>query len=263
MDHETDRIVRHFHGSFNALADNAAAEPYLNARTRPPATKHTRMTAKLAVFDVDGTLVDSRRSIAEAMGAAFRSLNLAAPGYEETRRIVGLSLEPAIAVLAPELDRSRYPVLAQAYKDAFVANREAGLIEPLYEGAREIVMQLREDGWRLGVATGKARRGVDAFIERHGFEGLFDAAFCADDGPGKPDPHMLNLVIDAVGATPADTIMIGDTSFDMAMARSAACYAQGVSWGFHTIEEIQSGGAHHIAADFAVLRGELGKWAVG
>lgn len=219
------------------------------------------MTAKLAVFDVDGTLVDSRRSIAEAMGAAFRSLNLPAPGYDETRRIVGLSLEPAIAVLAPDLDRSRYPVLAQAYKDAFVANREAGLIEPLYDGAREIVQQLRDDGWRLGVATGKARRGVDVFIERHGFEGLFDAAFCADDGPGKPDPHMLNLVIEAVGAAPADAIMIGDTSFDMAMARAAGCYAQGVSWGFHTVEEIQSGGAHHIADDFAVLRGELARWA--
>ncbi|MBT9447738.1 MAG: HAD-IA family hydrolase [Hyphomonadaceae bacterium] len=221
------------------------------------------MTAKLAVFDVDGTLVDSRRSIAEAMGSAFRSLNLPAPGYDETRRIVGLSLEPAIAVLAPDLDRSRYPVLAQAYKDAFVANRDAGLVEPLYEGAKEIVTELRAAGWRLGVATGKARRGVDAFLERHGFEGLFDAAFCADDGPGKPDPHMLNLVIEAVGARAADTIMIGDTSFDMAMARAADTYAQGVTWGFHTVEEIQSGGAHHIAEDFVILRAELDRWANG
>lgn len=219
------------------------------------------MTEKLAVFDVDGTLVDSRRSIAEAMSAAFRALGLAAPGYDETRRIVGLSLEPAIAVLAPDLERSRYPLLAQAYKDAFVANRDAGLVEPLYDGARELVMQLRAEGWKLGVATGKARRGVEAFMERHGFDGVFDAAFCADDGPGKPDPHMLNLVIETVGATPADAVMIGDTSFDMAMARAADCYAQGVSWGFHTIEEIQSGGAHHIAEDFAVLRGELARWA--
>jgi phosphoglycolate phosphatase len=219
------------------------------------------MTAKLAVFDVDGTLVDSRLSIAEAMSQAFTALGLPAPSYAETRRIVGLSLEPAIALLAPELGRDRYPLLAQAYKDAFIANREAGLAEPLYEGAREIVTQLRADGWRLGVATGKARRGVEAFLERHGFEGMFDAAFCADDGPGKPDPHMLRLVIDAVDATPAETIMIGDTSFDMAMARAADCYAQGVAWGFHTIEEIQSGGAHHIAEDFAVLRTELTRWA--
>lgn len=220
------------------------------------------MTAKLAVFDVDGTLVDSRLSIAEAMSQAFTALGLPAPSYAETRRIVGLSLEPAIAVLAPELGRDRYPLLAQAYKDAFIANREAGLAEPLYEGAREIVTQLRADGWRLGVATGKARRGVEAFLERHGFEGMFDAAFCADDGPGKPDPHMLRLVIDAVDATPAETIMIGDTSFDMAMARAADCYAQGVSWGFHTVEEIEAGGAHHVAHDFEVLRDELDRWAI-
>lgn len=239
-------------------------EHHLNAKIQPLSTANNRqnmgMTAKLAVFDVDGTLVDSRRSIAEAMASAFRALGLEAPGYEETRQIVGLSLEPAIAVLAPGLDKTRYPVLAQAYKDAFVANREAGLVEPLYAGARELVLELKEAGWILGVATGKARRGVEVFIERHGFDGLFDAAFCADDGPGKPDPHMLNLVIETVGADKAHTIMIGDTSFDMKMARAAQCYAQGVSWGFHTVEEIQSGGAHHVADDFEVLRGELDRW---
>jgi phosphoglycolate phosphatase len=219
------------------------------------------MTAKLAVFDVDGTLVDSRRSIAEAMAAAFRALGLPAPGYDETRRIVGLSLEPAIAVLAPGLERARYPKLASAYKDAFVANREAGLAEPLYHGARATVDALKAAGWRLGVATGKARRGVEVFIERHGFSGVFDAAFCADDGPGKPDPHMLNCVIAAVGADPTQTVMIGDTSFDMAMACAAGARAQGVSWGFHTVEEIRAGGAHHVADDFAILDDALRRWA--
>lgn len=218
------------------------------------------MTEKLAVFDVDGTLVDSRRSIAEAMDMAFRALALPPPGYDATRRIVGLSLKPAIAVLAPDLPDADYGRLAEAYKDAFIANREAGLAEPLYEGARELVTRLRDEGWKLGVATGKARRGVDAFLDRHGFHGWFDAAFCADDGPGKPDPHMLNLVIAAVGADPAHTVMIGDTSFDMAMARAAACFAQGVSWGFHTPEEIMAGGAHHIADDFALLGGQLDVW---
>lgn len=226
-------------------------EQHLNAKTPPLSTTNNRqnmgMTAKLAVFDVDGTLVDSRRSIAEAMAQAFRALNLAAPGYEETRRIVGLSLEPAIAVLAPGLDRSRYPVLAQAYKDAFVANREAGLVEPLYAGAKEIVTELRAAGWKLGVATGKARRGVEVFIERHGFDGLFDAAFCADDGPGKPDPHMLNLVIDSVGADKAHTVMIGDTSFDMAMGVAAGARSLGVDWGYHELDDLIAAGAYHVA----------------
>lgn len=218
------------------------------------------MTEKLAVFDVDGTLVDSRRSIAEAMAMAFSALSLPPPGYDETRRIVGLSLRPAIQALAPDLPERDYGRLAEAYKDAFIANRAAGLSEPLYDGARALVARLRADGWRLGVATGKARRGVDAFIERHDFVGWFDAAFCADDGPGKPDPHMLNLVIAAVGADPAHTVMIGDTSFDMAMARAARVRAQGVAWGFHTVEEIRAGGAHAIADDFAMLDGHLNVW---
>ena len=216
---------------------------------------------KLAVFDVDGTLVDSRRSIADAMAMAFVSLSLPPPAYEETRKIVGLSLRPAIAVLAPDLPEARYAALADAYKDAFVANRAAGHFEPLYAGARDLVARLREDGWRLGVATGKARRGVDAFLDTHGFTGWFDAAFCADDGPGKPDPHMLRLVIDAVGAHPRDTVMIGDTSFDMTMARSADVYAQGVAWGFHTVEEIRDGGAHHVAEDMPALELALAQWA--
>jgi phosphoglycolate phosphatase len=215
----------------------------------------------LAVFDVDGTLVDSRRSIAQAMDQAFAAVGLDPPGYAQTRRIVGLSLEPAIAVLAPDLAPARYSVLANAYKDAFNANREAGLVEPLYDGARDTVLRLKAQGWLLGVATGKARRGVDKFIENHGFADMFDCAYCADDGPGKPNPHMLQLNMRAAGAAPRATIMIGDTSFDMEMARAADAYAQGVVWGFHTMAEIASGGAHHIADDFAGLNAALDRFA--
>lgn len=214
------------------------------------------MTAKLAVFDVDGTLVDSRRSIADAMDQAFVTLGLAPPGYEGTRKIVGLSLEPAIAVLAPDLPRERYRALGEAYKDAFVANRR-GLTEPLYEGVEALLSQLKAQGWLLGVATGKARRGVEHFLDRHNFRDLFDCAYCADDGPGKPDPHMLMLNFSHVGVEGAQAIMIGDTSFDMIMARQAGAYAQGVSWGFHTVEEIEAGGAHHIAHAVADLALEL------
>jgi phosphoglycolate phosphatase len=101
---------------------------------------------------------------------------------------------------------------------------------------------------------------VEKVLDAHGFRDVFDVAFCADDGPGKPDPHMLQLNMTAVGAAPDVTIMIGDTSFDMAMARAANAYAQGVSWGFHTVEEIVQGGAHHVAQDFAALHAELAGW---
>jgi len=216
---------------------------------------------RFAVFDVDGTLVDSRRSIAAAMAQAFVALDLPPPGYEETRQIVGLSLTPAIAVLAPDLPADRYAALAEAYKNAFIANRAAGMVEPLYEGAHDLLVRLRDGGWTLGIATGKARRGVDAYLSAHGLAGMFSCAFCADDGPGKPDPHMLRLNMDAVRRPPGDTIMIGDTSFDMAMARAAGVYAQGVAWGFHTVEEVQAGGAHHVADTFAALHGALDAFA--
>jgi phosphoglycolate phosphatase len=212
---------------------------------------------KLAVFDLDGTLVDSRAAIAAAMDSAFVALGLAAPGYEATRKIVGLSLEPAIVTLAPHLPRERYRALGEAYRDAFIAQREAGMTEALYAGAREIVLGLKARGWKLGIATGKARRGVDRFLEVHGFAGVFDAAHCADDGPGKPDPHMLRLNLRALGVAPREAVMIGDTSFDMAMARAADVHAQGVAWGFHTAEEVAAGGADHVALDFPALETRL------
>jgi phosphoglycolate phosphatase len=219
------------------------------------------MTAKLAVFDLDGTLVDSRRSIGEAMALAFAGIGLDPPTYDQTRRIVGLSLVPAIKVLAPDLREERYPALAEAYRQAFITNRENGLIEPLYEGAEALIRRLKAQGWLLGVATGKVRRGVDHFLDRHGFRDLFDAAHCAEDGPGKPHPHMLLLNLKAVDVAAADAVMIGDTSFDMIMARDAGCLAQGVSWGFHTPAEIEEGGAHHIAHDMQALGAALDAFA--
>jgi phosphoglycolate phosphatase len=209
------------------------------------------------VFDLDGTLVDSRRTIDMAVRDAWLALKLEPPGYEQTRRIVGLSLTEAVQVLAPDLPAARLPELSEAYKTAFLRNREAGHHETLYEGALETVRALKRAGWALGIATGKSHRGVRHFFEHHGTRALFDAAFCAEDGPGKPHPHMLQLNMRALNADPARTVMVGDTSFDMKMARAVDCYALGVSWGFHTPDEVRDGGAHHIAESFAGLDAAL------
>ena len=215
---------------------------------------------RLAVFDIDGTLVDSRRAIGDAINDAWLALDLEPPGYEAARQIVGLSLLDAVQVLAPDLPSARYPELGLAYKNAFIANRAAGLDEPLYDGARAALDALKREGWLLGIATGKSRRGIEHVFERHGLAPMFDAAFCADDGPGKPDPHMLQLNIRALDADPARTVMIGDTSHDMRMARAADCYAMGVSWGFHTADEVHEGGAHEVAHDFPALSAALARW---
>ncbi len=223
------------------------------------------MTLKLAVWDVDGTLVDSRAVIAEAMDRAFEAAGLPRPGYERTRVIVGLSLEPACrAMLEPEraADDDLVRRLAQGYRDGFLALRaEQADHEPLYPGAREAVTRLAEEGWLLAVATGKSRKGLERMLEVHGFRDLFDTVWCADDGPSKPDPHMLDQAMRHVGADRAQTVMIGDTAHDMRMARAAQVRAVGVAWGFHTPEEVEAGGAHEIHHDFASLNGGLDRWA--
>jgi phosphoglycolate phosphatase len=217
---------------------------------------------RLAVFDLDGTLIDSRASIDMAVRHAWTTLALEPPTYDQTRQIVGLSLLDAVQVLAPDLDPARYPELSEAYKNAFLKNRADGHDEPLYDGAIATLETLKREGWLLGIATGKARRGIRHFYERHGTEQFFDTAFCADDGPGKPDPHMLRLNMQALGVDPAQTIMIGDTTHDMKMARGAGAYALGVSWGFHTSEEI-SAEAHAVVDDFPKLGEHLANWRAG
>lgn len=213
----------------------------------------------LAIFDIDGTLVDSRRAISECMAAAFAGQNLTPPPYEVTRKIVGLSLLEAIDRLAPkDLPHERLLSLVEDYKQEFVSRRVAGeLHEPLYGGALEVLEGLKASSWDIGVATGKSRRGLDAIISRHGFSDYFDCHFCADDGPGKPHPHMVEANLKAVGCAPCDAVMIGDTSFDMIMAKNAGIGAIGVDWGFHTADEIRSGGADIVLSSMEALTGAL------
>ncbi len=220
---------------------------------------------KLAVFDVDGTLVDSRQVITEAMSRAFKRAGLGAIGYDRTRTIVGLELTEAVLRLAPvDYPAERIPELATFYKQAFVEMRsEAGFSEPLYEGARETVERLTDEGWLLGVATGKARRGLDIVFEHHGLHRFFTTLQTVDHGPGKPHPRMVLDAMAETGVEPHATVMIGDTSFDMAMGRAAGVTALGVSWGFHTIDEIAEGGAHAIHHDFAALDQALERFQPG
>ncbi len=220
---------------------------------------------KLAVFDVDGTLVDSRQVITEAMNRAFKRAGLGEIGYDRTRTIVGLELTEAVLRLAPaDYPAERIPELATFYKQAFVEMRsEDGFNEPLYDGARETVERLHDEGWLLGVATGKARRGLDIVFEHHDLHKYFTTLQTVDHGPGKPHPRMVLDAMSETGVEAEATVMIGDTSFDMAMGRAAGVTALGVSWGFHTVDEIEEGGAHTIHHDFACLDSALGRFEPG
>jgi phosphoglycolate phosphatase len=222
------------------------------------------MTSKLVVWDVDGTLVDSRRTIFESMQSAFAGAGLEPPDYETVRQIVGLGLVEGVGVLLPGAESAMVERVADGYRAAFGAKvREPGFVDPLYDGAAETLDRLRAEGWKIAMATGKSRRGVDTVLRMHGWADLFDSTHCADDGPGKPHPAMLLEAMKALQTPPERTIMVGDTAHDMRMARAAGVYAQGVSWGFHTAEEVEEGGSDHIAHDFAELDRQLDAFAQG
>jgi phosphoglycolate phosphatase len=214
---------------------------------------------RIAVFDCDGTLVDSQANICRAMEATFAAHRLDPPGRNDIRRIVGLSLVPAIARLLPEADAGLHEAMAEEYKRAFHAMRASADLdpEPLYDGILETIDALEGAGWLLGVATGKSDRGLRLILEHHGLYDRFITLQTADRHPSKPHPAMLELAIAEAGAAPETTAMIGDTSFDMAMARAAGTHALGVLWGYHTSEELLGAGAHSLADHASQLPAHL------
>ncbi len=217
------------------------------------------MSVKLAVFDCDGTLVDGQASICNAMDAAFTACEAALPDRHQVRRIVGLSLPQAIRLLLPGADEELRRAIDAAYRDAFRTAREAGqLVEPLYDGIAPLLDRLRARGWTLGVATGKSDRGLDHCLAMHGLSAHFTTLQTADRHPSKPHPAMLEAAMAEALAGPAETVMIGDTAYDIEMAVTAGVRAIGVDWGYHTADELRDAGAEAVALNPA----ELGKMLI-
>lgn len=209
----------------------------------------------LIVFDVDGTLVDSKAGILAAMTRTFAELGLPAPDPMATRRVVGLSLHEAIARLLPDdaggdlVERA-----AETYRHAFAEARgKPDYQEPLFPDAAETLRALDHPQVCLGVATGKSRRGLEATLAHHGLDRHFVTLKTADDGPGKPDPRMLHDAMADVGAGPAETVLIGDTVYDITMAKRAGVHGLGVAWGNHPPDELRAAGARHILERFVDL----------
>lgn len=212
---------------------------------------------RLALFDCDGTLVDSQADICTAMETAFAGAGLPAPDRHAIRRIVGLSVPEAMRVLAPAAP-AHWDALTDGYKAAYAANRNAGLLaEPLYDGILECIVALSAAGWTLGVATGKSMRGLTRCLETHGLFERFGTLHTADTHPSKPHPAMVEAAMWDTGALPKTCYMIGDTSYDMAMARAAGCHALGVDWGYHEPDELRGAGATHVFATPSELTAHL------
>ncbi len=210
---------------------------------------------KLVVFDCDGTLVDSQHMIVAAMEQAFAGFGLPTPSRSDILSVVGLSLDQAVRRLVAPADETGIPALAEAYKNAFgQLRRDQAHQEPLYPGIRETLRELaNEPGVLLGVATGKSRRGLAAVLEREGLTDLFMTLQTADTHPSKPHPAMLLAAIAEAGTDAHRTLMIGDTTYDMGMARDAGTRAIGVAWGYHPAAELEAAGAHRVLADSLTL----------
>ncbi|MBX9796993.1 HAD-IA family hydrolase [Sphingomonas sp.] len=214
---------------------------------------------RLAIFDCDGTLVDSQHNICHAVELAFDAAQLAPPPRAAIRRIVGLSLVEAMRALLPDADEALHQSLARDYKDAFFRLRSSGAMatEPLYDGIAPLLEALAGDGWALGVATGKSDRGLAHILAHHDIAHHFVTLQTADRHPSKPDPAMIEAAMRDAGAAPEATVMIGDTSFDMAMARAGAVRAVGVAWGYHPADELIAAGAQLVVDDTAALAAAL------
>nr|WP_314444554.1 HAD-IA family hydrolase [uncultured Sphingomonas sp.] len=204
---------------------------------------------RCAVFDCDGTLVDSGGTIHRALGLAFAEHGLALPPRSQAQRVIGLSLVEAMAELAPHQEPDQHHRMAQTYKDAFVTLRgQKEVEEPLYEGILPLLDALEERGWLLAVATGKSDRGLRHCLTAHGLHARFLSLQTADRHPSKPHPSMTLQALADCGADPQRSVVIGDTGWDMGMAKAAGCHAIGVLWGYHDERELVAAGADTLAA---------------
>ncbi|WP_368186385.1 HAD-IA family hydrolase [Aestuariibius sp. HNIBRBA575] len=215
---------------------------------------------RLVIFDVDGTLVDSQADIAGAMRLSFAAAGLPAPTHDDVLSIVGLSLPEAMRLLHPSGADADIDRLVVGYKDAYMTLRAeigADQSSPLYPGVRQVLDDLKaRDDVLLALATGKSKRGLDKLIEGHQLHGYFQSQQVSDFHPSKPNPSMIFTAMSECGVDAAQTVMVGDTTFDMDMARAAKVPGIGVDWGYHPAEML---GTPHIISHMSQLPGLLPK----
>lgn len=213
---------------------------------------------RFIVFDIDGTLLDSYAQIMAAIEFAFHAANLPSPAPEKVRNGIGLAVEDMINGIKPGLSAQKVDQIAQSYRGEFRASAlrtSRGEASDLFDGAFDLLKVLAaQKTTLLGIASGKSRRGYDRMVAALGLEDMFHTQQLSDDHPSKPHPSMLLTAMAEAGVTPEQTVMVGDTSYDMQMAKSANVRGIGVKWGYHMPEVLRDAGAQCIASDFDELR---------
>ena len=185
----------------------------------------------LIAFDWDGTLFDSTRIITRCIQEAVRDVGGTVPDDRSAAYVIGMALIPALAHAAPDVPKDKYPELGERYRHHYVKHKDD---ISLFDGVLPLLGALRERQHWLTVATGKSRVGLNEALRSVELHGLFDASRTADETAGKPDPLMLIELMGEFGVPPERTLMIGDTTHDLEMARRAGCDSIGVSYGAHS-----------------------------
>jgi phosphoglycolate phosphatase len=209
---------------------------------------------RLVVFDCDGTIVDSKKAILELMSATFEMYDLDVPDKKNILRGVGLELSVGIKRLLSDDCEVEIEALCNAYRHLARDYRENGEHQdPLYPNADNIIRALDQSNWLLGIATGKARVGLDHVLNLHGISDLFITKQTSDTAAGKPNPEMLQNAMADTGVERDLVFMVGDTTFDINMAKNAGAKAIGVSWGYHETEELLGAGADLVVDSYDEL----------
>ncbi|HEV3105740.1 MAG TPA: HAD-IIIA family hydrolase [Trinickia sp.] len=209
-----------------------------------------RQQFDLIVFDWDGTLMDSTAHIARSIQAACRDLGLPIPPDEAARYVIGLGLRDALQITAPTLDPSDYPRLAERYRFHYLLKDAQ---TELFDGVRDLLRELREEGYLLAVATGKSRVGLNRALDESRLTCVFDGTRCADETFSKPHPAMLQELTRELGQDLGRTVMIGDTTHDLQMASNAGAAGIAVTYGAHPADALAALDPKFVADSVATL----------
>ena len=207
----------------------------------------------LICFDWDGTLFDSTAIIVRSIQQAVLDVGGAKPTDEAASYVIGMALMPALAHAAPDVPKEKYPLLGERYRHHYLATQHD---ISLFDGVLPMLADLKGRHHWLTVATGKSRRGLDDVLASRQLHGIFDGSRTADETAGKPDPRMLHELMREFGADPERTLMIGDTTHDLQMARNAGVASVGVSYGAHEPHDFGALGPRYIAHSVA----DLDRW---
>lgn len=214
------------------------------------------MTYKVVIFDWDGTLVDSVEHIAGSLHQAAIELGFPAREREAYRDIIGLGMVEALEALYPGISREEMQAIREGYARYFFARKT--MPQNVFEGMAEVVGDLKLDDRLVAVATGKSRRGLDPALVSSGLGPHFDTTRCADETRSKPDPRMLLEILEHFEAEPSEAVMIGDTRYDLDMARRIRMPSIGVEWGVHKRDELGKYDPVSVVSRVSELRDALG-----